>query len=189
MYGSTRIPNSPIFYLRPWLRDKPVPLASSSLLVPNTTKASPSGRPLRRRIAPHGENIGGVAKTTRLEIQSPTLRAAFAALAGDYVNINLHKNPIIIPEPYVELYHCQNRIRALVALDSDIVDDKLRGELKLLQTFQTDYLTRTLDGLQAHEPNGLITFELLRVIFIPGSLIILPHRRLYCTQSRCTGRL
>ncbi|KAH6641881.1 P-loop containing nucleoside triphosphate hydrolase protein [Chaetomium tenue] len=131
-----------------------------------------------RRIVPHGENTGGVAKTTQLEIQSPTLRAAFAALAADHVNINLHKNPIIIPEPYVELYHCQSRIQAVLNLGSDIVDDKLRGELKLLQSFQTDYMTRTLEDLQAYEPNGLITFELLRLIFIPGSLVVLPHRRL-----------
>ncbi|KAK4031712.1 hypothetical protein C8A01DRAFT_21120 [Parachaetomium inaequale] len=134
---------------------------------------------LRRIVPHHGDNRdSGVAKTTQLEIQSPTLRAAFAALAADYVNINLHQNPIIIPEPYTELHHCQNRIQALLELDSDIVDDRLRGELKLLQAFQTDYMMRTLQNLNDYEQNGLITFELLRFIFIPGSLVVLPHRRL-----------
>ncbi|KAK1833058.1 AAA family ATPase [Podospora conica] len=134
-----------------------------------------------RRIVPArilDDDIRGVMKV-QLEIQSPTLRAAFTAIATGYVNINLHKNPIVIPEPYVELRHCQNRIQALLDLDDDVVDDKLRGELKLLQQFQTDFMARTLEDLAVYEQNGLITFELLRLLFVPGSLVVLPHRRLF----------
>ncbi|KAF5516514.1 hypothetical protein CGCS363_v000886 [Colletotrichum siamense] len=112
---------------------------------------------------------------SQLEIQSSTLRSAFIEIATGLVNINLHQDPIIIPDPYVEIYHCQRRIQD--AIDAS-KDKSLRDQLQLLQKFREDYMARTITDLQALEPNGLITFDLLSFIFAPGHSVVLTNRYL-----------
>lgn len=112
---------------------------------------------------------------SQLEIQSNSLRSAFIEIASGLVNINLHQDPIIIPDPYVEIYHCQRRIHE--AIDTS-KDKSLRDQLQLLQMFREDYMARTITDLQALEPNGLITFDLLSFIFAPGHSVVLTNRYL-----------
>ncbi|EQB52816.1 ATPase [Colletotrichum gloeosporioides Cg-14] len=124
-----------------------------------------------RHIIPVGDRDGPMK--SRLDIQSDTLRAAFIKLSEGLVNINLHQEPIIIQEPYVEIYHCQARIQEAI---EDTDDESLREELRLLQKFQEDYMSRTIDELEPLESNGLITFELVPFIFAPGSPVLLMNR-------------
>ncbi|KAF4819648.1 hypothetical protein CGCSCA5_v004364 [Colletotrichum siamense] len=112
---------------------------------------------------------------SQLEIQSNTLRKAFINIATGLVNINLHQDPIIIRDPYVEIYHCEKRIQG--AIESE-TDESLRGELRLLQKFQEDYMARTVSDLKALEPNGLITYQLLPFIFAPSHPVLLTNRYL-----------
>ncbi|KAH9243209.1 hypothetical protein K456DRAFT_1820257 [Colletotrichum gloeosporioides 23] len=112
---------------------------------------------------------------SQLEIQSNSLRSAFIEIVSGLVNINLHQDPIIIPDPYVEIYHCQRRIHE--AIDTS-KDKSLRDQLQLLQMFREDYMARTITDLQALEPNGLITFDLLSFIFAPGHSVVLTNRYL-----------
>ncbi|KAF4830317.1 hypothetical protein CGCTS75_v006029 [Colletotrichum tropicale] len=126
-----------------------------------------------RHIVLKSETNGRVE--SQLEIQSKTLRNAFINIATGLVNINLHQDPIIIRDPYVEIYHCEKRIQE--AIESE-TDESLRGELRLLQKFQEDYMARTVGDLKALEPNGLITSHLLPFIFAPGDPVLLTNRYL-----------
>ncbi|EKJ74400.1 hypothetical protein FPSE_05407 [Fusarium pseudograminearum CS3096] len=112
-------------------------------------------------------------ETTQLEIQSVTLRNAFKRLAEGFVNINLHGDPITIPNPYVELYHCRRQLQE--AIDC-APNESIREELELLQQFQEDHMSQDLKELQTLESNGYITVAFLPLIFVPGSLVLIPNR-------------
>lgn len=96
-------------------------------------------------------------------------------IATGLVNINLHQDPIIIPDPYVEIYYCERRIQD--ALEASM-DKSLCDQLRLLQKFREDYMARTVNDLHALEPSGLITFDLLSFIFAPGHPVVLTNRYL-----------
>ncbi|KAL3306692.1 P-loop containing nucleoside triphosphate hydrolase protein [Colletotrichum asianum] len=126
-----------------------------------------------RHIVLKSDNNGRVE--SQLEIQSNTLRNAFINIATGLVNINLHQDPIIIRDPYVEIYHCEERIQQAIHSETD---ESLRSEIRLLQKFREDYMARTVNDLKALEPNGLITFQLLPFIFAPGHPVLLTNRYL-----------
>lgn len=46
----------------------------------------------------------------QLEIQSDTLRQGFVLIAQKMTTIRLSHGPIIIPEPFMEVYHYQEKI-------------------------------------------------------------------------------
>ncbi|KAI1763926.1 hypothetical protein GGR53DRAFT_343868 [Hypoxylon sp. FL1150] len=123
-----------------------------------------------RRIVPQKQ--GDRDPVLQLEIQSKTLRKAFRQLATGRVNINLRRSPIIIREPYVEIYHCQEQIQEAIKN----ADDTVKDELRLLQTFQKDYMHEEIDDFESLESHGLISFDFLQHLFIPGSLVVLPNR-------------
>ncbi|KAI2631945.1 hypothetical protein GGR54DRAFT_634714 [Hypoxylon sp. NC1633] len=123
-----------------------------------------------RRIVPLKQ--GERDPVLQLEIQSLTLRKAFRRLAEGHVNINLHRNPIILKEPYVELYHCQDQIEE-ASLDAD---DDTKDELQLLRTFRKDYMSEAIKDFESLESHGLISYDFLQYLFVPGSLVVMPNR-------------
>ncbi|KAI1380538.1 hypothetical protein F4677DRAFT_407139 [Hypoxylon crocopeplum] len=123
-----------------------------------------------RRIVPLKQ--GDRDPVLQLEIQSETLRNAFLRIAAGRVNINLHRSPIIINEPYVEIYHCREQIEEAVKN----ADDAMKDELRLLQKFREDYMSEKITDFESLESRGLISFEFLRHLFVPGSLVLLPNR-------------
>ncbi|KAI0385085.1 hypothetical protein F5Y04DRAFT_246801 [Hypomontagnella monticulosa] len=125
-----------------------------------------------RRVIP-SEKIREYPNYVQLEIQSDTLREAFRDIATGLVNINLYENPIKIPQPYVEIYHCRKRIQE--AIESNPTGP-LKNELRLLQEFEEQYLPQTLGRLYTFERNGLITTEFIPFVFNPGCLVLLPNR-------------
>lgn len=122
-----------------------------------------------RRIVPKRQ--GDRDPVLQLEIQSTSLREAFCKLATGLVNINLRRSPIIIHEPYVEVYHCQNQIEEAVK----VADDAMKIELRLLQTFQRDYMHESIKDFESLEADNLISFDCLQHLFVPGSVIVLPN--------------
>ncbi|KAI1777341.1 hypothetical protein F4818DRAFT_345505 [Hypoxylon cercidicola] len=129
-----------------------------------------------RRIVPQKQ--GDRDPVLQLEIQSKTLREAFKELAAGRVNINLRRSPIIITEPYVEIYHCQEQIEEAIKN----ADDGMKDELRLLQTFRKDYMYEAIDDFESLETIGLISFDFLQHLFAPGSLVVLPSRFMSASQ-------
>ncbi|EEU39964.1 uncharacterized protein NECHADRAFT_39190 [Fusarium vanettenii 77-13-4] len=108
----------------------------------------------------------------QLEIQSDTLRRGFALIAQNMTTIRLSHDPIIIPEPFMEVYHCRGKIQqALKAEESDI----LRAELQLLVDFQDQYMKETIKTIDQFISNGYIEFEWLWAIFPPGELVVIEN--------------
>ncbi|RSL44966.1 hypothetical protein CEP54_014468 [Fusarium duplospermum] len=91
----------------------------------------------------------------QLEIQSDTLRRGFALIAQNMTTIRLSHDPIIIPEPFMEVYHCREKIQQALKVEEN---DILRAELQLL------FIT-----------NGYIEFEWLWAIFPPGELVVIEN--------------
>lgn len=123
-------------------------------------------------------------EATQLEIQSTTLRNAFKKLADGFVNINLHGDPITIPEPYVELYHCQIQLQEAI---NSAPNKSMRDELELLQQFQEDHMSRDLKELHMLESNGAIAVKFLPFIFVPGTLVLIPNRLAHSKEVLCAA--
>lgn len=109
----------------------------------------------------------------QLEIQSDRLRAAFALLARDQTTIRLSHDPIIIPDPFMEMYYCRHRIRDAVKKAGD---DPVGAELKLLVDFEQEYMAETIKTIEQFKVNGYIEFEWLWVLFPPGELVVIENR-------------
>ncbi|KAI8721446.1 AAA domain-containing protein [Fusarium sp. LHS14.1] len=108
----------------------------------------------------------------QLEIQSDTVRRGFALIAQNMTTIRLSHDPIIIPEPFMEVYHCRGKIQqALKAEESNI----LRAELQLLVDFQDQYMKETIKTIGQFISNGYIEFEWLWAIFPPGELVVIEN--------------
>ncbi|KAK1955918.1 hypothetical protein LY78DRAFT_530095, partial [Colletotrichum sublineola] len=106
---------------------------------------------------------------SQLEIQSNTLQSAFRDISKRITSINLDQDPITIPEPYVEIFHCQSRIQATI---DTITDGPLREELQLLKRFPEEYMRTTLKNLQSQNTRESVEFELIPFVFVLGSLVI-----------------
>lgn len=125
---------------------------------------------LLRRIS----RVDGEAKPPKLqlEIQSDLLRQEFRRMAWQMTSISLTHNPIIIPEPYEELYHCSKKIRE--ALDQATTED-MRRELQLLIDFQRDYMSDTRKSIKSYTDYGTIEFDWLWGIFVPGEHVVIQN--------------
>lgn len=126
-----------------------------------------------RRSIPARTSLKDEKAWVRLEIQSPTLREAFRRIASGIVTIDLHQDPIKIPEPYVELYYCESRIQTAI---DEASDNDLKQELQLLRTFQTSYMSKDLKRFHDLEPYGQITCDLFPSILLSGSLVLIANR-------------
>lgn len=110
--------------------------------------------------------------TAQLEIQSEALRNAFAEIAYDLTTIRLSHDPIVIPEPYAELYYCRQRIVTYLQSTSN---KTLRAELELLIEFQQNYMVDTVRTIEHFRRSGHIEFDWLWAIFPPGELVVIQN--------------
>ncbi|KAJ4299338.1 hypothetical protein N0V90_004583 [Kalmusia sp. IMI 367209] len=111
--------------------------------------------------------------TMTLELQSQVLREAFKKIAKGYTSISLEQNPIVINEPFSELYFCKDRIQEAIR---EAETDKFRSELELLETFRKTYMKNTITALETARTEGLIDASNLWSLFPIGSKIVLENR-------------
>lgn len=111
--------------------------------------------------------------TMRLELQSPVLREAFKEIAKGYTSTSLEQNPIIIDEPFSELYFCREQIQAAI---QNAKSDEVKVELELLETFRKNYMKTTITALETARGEGLIDAGNLWSLFPIGSKIVLENR-------------
>ncbi|KAI0881571.1 uncharacterized protein GGS22DRAFT_196487 [Annulohypoxylon maeteangense] len=119
----------------------------------------------------------------QLEIQSDILRNEFRRLASHFTSINLYKNPIVIHEPFREIYHCKDQIQDALHKAST----ETRQELQLLVDFQIWYMSHTIETIRSFIESRTIDFEWLWSLFKPGSHIIIQEARSsYAPIEWCT---
>lgn len=106
----------------------------------------------------------------QLEIQSDTLRREFRRLAQGMSSISLNHDPIVIPEPYSELYYCRERIRKAVA---EAATEETRRELQLLVDFETQFMSPTIATIKSFESTSTIEFDWLWSLFAPGCDVVI----------------
>lgn len=106
----------------------------------------------------------------QLEIQSDTLRREFRRLAQGMTSVSLNHDPIVIPEPFAELYYCRERIREAVTAAAT---DETRRELQLLVDFETQFMSPTIATIKSFENNGTIDFHWLWSLFVPGCDVVI----------------
>ncbi|KAK1489733.1 AAA family ATPase [Colletotrichum cuscutae] len=109
---------------------------------------------------------------TQLEIQSLSLRQAFATIAQNFTSIRRAQDPIIISEPYIEIYHCSKMIEDQFTKSTD---SNLKSELKLLLDFKETYMRDTINTIKGIESDRRIEYEWLWAIFPPGELVIIEN--------------
>lgn len=139
---------------RPW----PSQFSNMSLLLRRT-----------RRIGSHGREVWDL----QLEIQSDILRQEFKTIADGFTNIQLERDPIIIPEPFGEIYFCRQRIQGAIA---GVKSDEIKKQLKLLEDFRESYMAKTIMSIQTSLREGIIEAQDLWSLFPVGSQIILQNR-------------
>ncbi|RSL98257.1 hypothetical protein CEP52_010449 [Fusarium oligoseptatum] len=86
--------------------------------------------------------------------------------------IRLSHDPIIIPEPFMEVYHCREKILQALKVEENNI---LKVELQLLVNFQDQYMTETIKTIDQFITNGYIEFEWLWAIFPPGELVVIEN--------------
>jgi hypothetical protein len=127
---------------------------------------------LLRRIY-HWDSTRGETWTVRLEIQSTILRKAFKEIVQGYTSISLEQDPIVIAEPFSDLYFNRDRIQKAI---KDAISDELKKELELLEEFRKNYMGKTITGIEASLTEGQISAADLWSLFPVGSEIILQNR-------------
>jgi hypothetical protein len=128
---------------------------------------------LLRRIRTYESGSNREIWIRKLEIQSATLRLAFKEIAKGFTAVSLEQNPIVIPEPFAEIYVCRDRIRNAIEQASS---DELKKELKLLETFRESYMAKTIMSIETSLKEGMIEAEDLWSLFPIGSRIIVQNR-------------
>ncbi|KAH0556906.1 hypothetical protein GP486_005306 [Trichoglossum hirsutum] len=126
---------------------------------------------LLRRIMSQDPNAKPIVQ---LEIQSDILREAFQKIAAGSVTTNLHHNPIVIGDPYCELYHSREKISAAI---QEATSSQLKTELQLLKTFESNYMSTTITDIDILRSRGCITFEFLWSLFPPKAFLVLQNSR------------
>lgn len=127
---------------------------------------------LFRRIY-HWDPNRGETWTLRLEIQSTILRQAFKEIVQGFTSISLEQDPIVIAEPFSDLYFNRDRIQKAI---KEATDDGLKKELELLEVFRKSYMEKTITAIEASLTEGRISAEDLWSLFPVGSEIILQNR-------------
>lgn len=110
----------------------------------------------------------------QLELQFDILRREFRRLCrGRVTTISLSQNPIVIQEPYAELYHLRKSID--LAAREETTPDEVRRELQLLQSFQERYMMETIITIDAFKRSSTIDFAWLWSLFGPGCQVVIQN--------------
>ncbi|KAL1610702.1 hypothetical protein SLS60_002372 [Paraconiothyrium brasiliense] len=135
----------------------------------------------------HWDMNKGEQWTMTLELQSSVLRTAFKEIAKGYTSTSLEQSPIVISEPFSELYFCQERIQEAI---KNAESDEVKSELELLETFRKNYMKNTITSLETARNEGLIDASNLWSLFPIGSKILLENKEtsgkplLWCVTVR-----
>jgi hypothetical protein len=116
--------------------------------------------------------------TMKLEIRSTVLRQAFKEIAKGFTSTSLEQDPIMIEEPFSDIYFCRYRIQKAI---EEASSDELKKELELLETFRKSYMGKTITAIETSLTEGTIKADDLWSLFPIGSKIILQNRN---TQGR-----
>ncbi|KAG9505128.1 hypothetical protein J7337_002094 [Fusarium musae] len=108
----------------------------------------------------------------QLEIQSKCLRTAFAKIASNITTIALKNDPIVIPEPYQEIYYSLDKIEKAL---EDAKDTETKTELRLLVNFQEEFMKETIRMCKQFDRHRYIEFQWLWSIFPPGEPVIIEN--------------
>jgi hypothetical protein len=120
---------------------------------------------------------GGWSKkgVDRLEIQSSTLRKSLRSLFKEEIvgGVDLGNDPIQIPAPYQLLFYVLTDIERFVH-DVSKNTPKERNEMQLLLDFMANdpEFKKSKKLYDGHERRGLIIFDILWTIYVPGQLIV-----------------
>ncbi|KAH8900762.1 P-loop containing nucleoside triphosphate hydrolase protein [Thozetella sp. PMI_491] len=109
----------------------------------------------------------------QLEIQSPALQESMRQILKGFTSISLEKNPIVIPEPFAELYFCRHQIQSAI---EKAQSPELMKELQLLVNFREKYMAKTISTIETSIKEGKIESENLWCLFPVGSVVILQNR-------------
>jgi hypothetical protein len=108
----------------------------------------------------------------QLDIQSKCLRMAFMKIASNITTIPLNHDPIVIPEPYQEIYYCREKIEKAL---EDAKGTKAETELQLLVDFQEEFMKETIRMCKQFNQHRYIEFHWLWSIFPPGEAVIIEN--------------
>jgi hypothetical protein len=126
---------------------------------------------LRRKFVQNGPGLE--PGEVRFEIQSHQLqevfRTKFSASAG---SVDLTADPIRIPRPYYLLFHQRKSI--LEYVEDEAEPGETRQRMKLVKDFILDNpdLKCTIQDYEHLFPAGLVTFNILWTIYVPGADVI-----------------
>ncbi len=109
----------------------------------------------------------------RLEIQSAILREAFKKIVQGFTSVSLEQNPIVLKEPFSELYFCRDQIRRAIR---EAASSELRKELGLLEAFRESYMAKTIMSIETSFVEGKIEAADLWSLFPVGSKVILQNK-------------
>ncbi|KIW43165.1 uncharacterized protein PV06_04300 [Exophiala oligosperma] len=121
----------------------------------------------------------GKPLATRLEIQSPIIRAAIQEVLGEYPTVNMESNPIIIERPYAPLYHYRKELREY-AMHTDRTREE-KDHMSTLIHFMDLYLRKAEKTNEKLLPSELTSHNLLWTLYRPDDVVI--ARRDYFTEA------
>jgi hypothetical protein len=109
----------------------------------------------------------------QLEIQSDVLRKEFQKIAKGFTAARLDQDPIVVPEPFAEIYFCRERIGNAIAKAES---EEVKEQLELLEDFRGCYMAKTILSIETSFKEGKIEAQELWSLFPIGSIIILQNR-------------
>jgi len=123
---------------------------------------------LRRRLNDIGRPI-----SSNLEIKSPNLLKAFKEIFKDFEGMNLEADPIIIAQPYAQLFWRKDEIKAYRNKAS--TKASIAAELDVILQFieNNPELERIQSEYKKHESQKMITSAITWTLFPPGTLAVI----------------
>lgn len=123
---------------------------------------------IRHKIDKEGEPI-----STELEVRSPIIRQALQENLASYAYLNLDAVPIIIPKPYVALFHYRKELREYTK--SPDRSEEQKRHLDVLIDMMSKYIGPTEKVYEQMIPKGMVEFDLLWTLFRAEDDIVLQN--------------
>jgi hypothetical protein len=109
-----------------------------------------------------------------LIVQSPWLRKALSEILKDYPGVTCELQRLIFEAPFRPFVH--RWAGFLKYLERQDLDDKTGEHLRLLHDILQEEIGTQIKEFQDFVLNGVITFQLLWMIFQPGSVVVAAHK-------------